>query len=100
MDSGFEPFEYEPYVGVESVEHETYRNWWFGQEVVREERIVKLRPESKGVPESEWLESRIVMIRQEWHITNFTTSVREHPTWFYHPVARILVLYTEWPQTN
>jgi hypothetical protein len=89
--------EYEAYNEIGPVEYEPCRHYLFGQEVVRQERILRL--EANQVSDSEWLEPRVAVIRQAWHITGFTTMVREQPTWFHHPAARILVLYPEWPNS-
>src|SRR5262249_31580836 len=55
------------------------------------------RPDAKRFSDSEWLDKKVEIIRQAWGITDFTSSVRENPTWFQFPASRVLVLYPEWP---
>jgi hypothetical protein len=104
---------------LEPVEHRTCRDYLLSQEIVRQEKIAKLDSETKlyietvpglaGVGElkavvrvprpEDWLETRVTMIREAWHLgENFTTQIPENPMWFTHPAARIVVLWPEWPK--
>jgi len=59
--------------------------------------VSRQQPEAKPFGDSEWLESRVQIIRKAWGINGFTSSVRGNPSWFIFPASRVLVLYPEWP---
>jgi hypothetical protein len=81
----------------EEAEKETARNYELTRAAVYLARIRKRLIGMTHFDKDAYLEGRVIAIRRAWQLTGFTTTVRENPIWFSHPVCRVLVLYPEWP---
>jgi hypothetical protein len=73
------------------------RDYEMAREIVLLEREYKKKLTIPDDVRFEWIENRVKAIRKAWRITEFTPSVKEHPTWFNFPGSCVLVLYPEWP---
>src|SRR5258708_19258633 len=94
------PHEDWAFSSLEEAENETCRNYELSRAAVYQARIRKRQLGITHNDEDACLEGRVIAIRRAWQLTGFTTTVRENPIWFGHPVCRVLVLYPEWPNVS